>query len=335
MATAQTTKKQQSEQPSKTETPNLDKAVEATIKYVPIGQDKEIELSISRAMKFIAKPTKSGAMPDVATVVNFLMICQARKLNPYVGDVFLTGYDSKDGPQFATITAYQAISKRAEMHPEYDGIESGIIVDVDGVCERRTGTFRRPHESLVGAWCKVYRKDRQRPTEITINRKPYDKGFSMWSVNPDWMLVKCAAAAAKREAFPLELSELYLAEEIIGDKEVLDRTIDETEKQTRARAAAASNSVTTADLTRKPEGKEVAAKEASELSLELSRCLTIDDVNAIRDQRSKSCSDIDEFDLLNLACDKRIRVIESSAPVVQTVGADGQLFETTENAAEA
>lgn len=326
--------------------PNLSAAIEATMTFVPLGEEDAIDLSVGRARKFLCKPTKSGAMPDEATIVNFLMTCKSRRLNPYVGDCFLTGYDSKDGPQFAIITSYQALSKRAELHPQYDGIESGIIVMTgDGVVERRTGSFRRVDESLVGAWAIVYRKDRTRPIEVSINRKAYDKGFSQWSTNPDWMLLKCANAAAKREAFPTETSGLYISEEMQGDAEVLDRAIEETKQRQAAAAAAPKQStVKASDLTTAPKPENKAAKATSEFTLEARRCDTIEAVQSYRNERAKSCKDVDDFDMLNLACDKRIKELETAAnspgqnagtPVVETVGADGQLFETSPNAAEA
>ena len=288
----------------------LRRDAERTITFTPIGEKEEIKLSPSMAYRYFAQATAKGHKPSENQVMEFLMLCRSAKLNPWVKDAYLLGYDTKDGPQFNIITAYQAMSKRAELHPEYDGLDYGIIVALpDGSTEEREGTFRLPHEALVGAWCKVHRKDRGRPFVVKLPRGPYDKGYSYWKVNPDWMLAKCAKAGAMREAFPLELGGLYIEEELPRADEL------RVPPEPSVRPQAPRQKVTAADLTRQPEPAEKPVKAASELQLELRRCSSVDDVNAVRDSRSKNTNDIDEFDLLNLACDKRIAEILGHAGV--------------------
>ncbi len=110
-----------------------------TMSYTPVGETSPVELSVKTVQRFLTAPTRSGKQPNQADVVRFMMLCQARGLNPWVGDAFLVGYDSKDGPQFNLITSHQALLKRAECCKEYRGRESGVIVQAKG---EKEPTFR-------------------------------------------------------------------------------------------------------------------------------------------------------------------------------------------------
>lgn len=189
------------------------------VTFIPFGESQEITLSLQVVDKFIQTKTRSGQSATMEDKVRFIMLCQARRLNPWVGDAYLLGYDSKDGPTFEIITAYQALTKRAEASDVHDGIEAGCIVETkDGELKHRDGAFIMSTDTLVGAWAKVYRKDRKVPYTVRIKRSAYDKGRSRWKTDPEGMLVKCARAAALRECFPSETSGLYLREEMEGDK---------------------------------------------------------------------------------------------------------------------
>jgi phage recombination protein Bet len=183
---------------------------ERKISYTPLGESKPIELSLGVVKRFIAAKTKNGSEPTDEDTVKFMMLCQSRGLNPWVGDAFLVGYDGKDGPQFTLITAYQAVAKRAELSHQFDGIEGGVIVKTkDGIIER-PGELCLDGETLIGAWARCHRKDRRVPHYIAVNRRMYDKGRSLWQADPAAMLVKCAKAKAMREAFPSELGGLVV-----------------------------------------------------------------------------------------------------------------------------
>lgn len=85
------------------------------IQYTPLGNEDPIKLSISIIERQIATPTKSGKKPTQKEMMDFLMLCRARKLNPFEGDAYLIGYDSRDGAKFNLITSHQALLKRAEL----------------------------------------------------------------------------------------------------------------------------------------------------------------------------------------------------------------------------
>src|SRR5690606_38656782 len=129
-------------------------------------------------------------------------------------DLYLIGYDTKDGPKFELITSIQALRKRAEIHPQYDGSERGVIVmNKAGEIIERAGTMTGAGETLVGGWAKAYRKDKRTPSYETVKLSTYKKPFGRWVTDPEGMIIKCAEAAALRRAFPSDVGGLYVAEE--------------------------------------------------------------------------------------------------------------------------
>lgn len=192
---------------------------ERPVRYKPLGSMDEIELTVAMVKKFLVVPTKSKQYPTDEDVVKFIMLNKARGLNPWEGDSYLTGYDSNDGPQFSLITAIQALLKRAEVCPEFDGVESGICVLKDGEVIERNGSLLLAGEQLVGGWAKVYRKDRKIPSYAVVAFGVYNTDRSRWKKDPAGMIQKVAKAHALREAFPNHLAGLRTDDE-------MDRVVD-------------------------------------------------------------------------------------------------------------
>ncbi len=182
------------------------------IAYIPFGAKDEIKLSIEIIKRFVAIKTKSGATCDDAQATKFMMLCLAQRLNPFAGDAFLAGYDGKNGPTFSLITAHVAFLKRAEVSPDYEGMESGIILQAeDGAITERQGDFFTPPEKVVGGWARVFRKGRKdtyRRLSIASMRPPYETSFWNEQKAPG-QIVKCAEADALRSTFPTLLGGLY------------------------------------------------------------------------------------------------------------------------------
>ena len=72
--------------------PNDEKGV---VEIVPFGTDERIKLSVAIVQKMIAVPTKLGKVPDVNQCIKFMMLCRARHLNPFEGDAYMLGYDTR------------------------------------------------------------------------------------------------------------------------------------------------------------------------------------------------------------------------------------------------
>lgn len=187
------------------------------MEFTPFMSKDSIKLSVSIVQNMVCVPTKSGKVCSSVQAMKFMMLCRARALNPFEGDAYLIGYDTQDGPQFSLITAHQAFLKRAETHPEYDGMESGVIVlDKDGAIVERHGDFRLEADKLVGGWATVFFKERTHPMQKRLRLETFRKPFGVWKSDPEGMIVKCAEADALRSSFPTMLGGMYLEDSLPG-----------------------------------------------------------------------------------------------------------------------
>lgn len=192
-------------------------ANERELKYTAFASNIEIKLNVAIVTNLICIPTTAGHRCTEAEAMKFMMLCQARKLNPFEGDCFLQGYDSNKGPVFSLITAHQAFLKRAEVNDQYDGMESGVLV-----IDKNTGEdkelvgdyFHKEHYELVGGWARVHCKNRKFPMHKRLDLDAFRKPYGRWKDDPAGMIVKCAEADALRSAFPTMLGNLYLEQEL-------------------------------------------------------------------------------------------------------------------------
>lgn len=207
------------------------------IVYTPFAAADPIKLSIAIVKKWLCKPTKSGAICTDSDAMRFMMMCQARRLNPFEGDAHLVGYDGKNGPEFSLITAHQALSKRAEPQPSFKGIDSGVIVSPgwpcracengfvtvnsrtqrceichgSGVYDEVQGDVVPPEQTLIGGWAHLEREDRRIPIHRRLQLKAYMPSYpnKFWQDNPAGQIVKCAEADVYRSAYPTLVGGLY------------------------------------------------------------------------------------------------------------------------------
>jgi len=189
------------------------KADEKGVEYVPFGGQDKVKLSIAMVKNLIAVKTRQGKTCSDNDAIKFVAMCQARRLNPFEGDAFLIGYDGKDGPTFSLITAHQAFLKRAELHPEFDGMKSGIIVKEDDQLKDLEGDFYTDGQVVVGGWATVYFKNRKQPMHKRVRLSRFQKSFGVWQDDGAGMICKCAEADALRSSFPTMLGGLYIKEE--------------------------------------------------------------------------------------------------------------------------
>lgn len=190
------------------------KSGEKEMEYVPFGSDSKIKLSIAIVKNLVAIKTKSGKTCSDNDAIKFMMLCQARKLSVFEGDCFLIGYDGKDGPVFSLVTAHQAFLKRAELHPEYNGMKSGVIVRRGDQVMDLEGDFFLEGDEILGGWATVYFKNREHPMHKRVRLKRFQKQFGIWQEDPGGMIVKCSESDALRSSFPTLLGGLYIREEM-------------------------------------------------------------------------------------------------------------------------
>ena len=150
----------------------------------------------------------------------FLRFCEAHRLNPFLKDAYLVKYSANDPAQI--IIAAHTWTKRASVDPQYAGHKVGIIVQKDGVLERRESLFYTPDEQVVGGWADIEKTDgTSYRTEVAIQeRQAYKKDkdgggpTSFWARMPATMIAKCALADGMRNAFPVLFSGAYDQAEI-------------------------------------------------------------------------------------------------------------------------
>lgn len=184
------------------------------MEFVPHGGKDAIKLSVAIVKKLIAVPTKQGKLCSDEDAIKFIMMCQARRLNPFEGDAFLIGYDGKDGPKFNLITAHQAFLKRTEANEEYNGMKSGIIVKRGDQVMDLEGDFHLDDDVIIGGWATVYFKTREHPMHKRLRLSRFNTGMSQWLKDPAGMICKCAEADALRSSFPTLMGGMYLKEEM-------------------------------------------------------------------------------------------------------------------------
>jgi phage recombination protein Bet len=105
--------------------------------------------------------------------------------------------------------------KIAHASGQFDGMESGLICNKDGVpvmTEVKDKGGKETRSVPLGAWAKVYRRDMSHPVEITVYFEEYDQKQSLWLTKPRTMITKVAESQALRKAFTI--SGVYSPEEM-------------------------------------------------------------------------------------------------------------------------
>lgn len=145
----------------------------------------------------------------------FTELCKVHKLNPFLKEAYCIKYGTAPAQM---IVGKDVILKRALTHPQFDGLESGIIVqdkETKQIIERQ-GVFYLPEsETVVGGWAKAYRKDMRYPRYMSVSvgeaiqTKKDGTPNTMWATKLATMIEKVAKVRALRECFVDELSGDY------------------------------------------------------------------------------------------------------------------------------
>lgn len=188
---------------------------EIVVQYEVDGE--QIKLTPKIVQEYIVGTDAQITMPEFKM---FTSLCKARKLNPFLKEAYCIKY----GKQPAQIVVGKdAVLKRAILNSQFDGIESGIIVQVieTGEIIERKGTFYiKAEERLVGGWARVYRKNWTHPTYCSVSFDEVAQTKSDGSLNSNWagkgatMVEKVAKVRALRETFIEDLGGMYEAEEM-------------------------------------------------------------------------------------------------------------------------
>lgn len=176
------------------------------VTYQVNGEDVNLSFQIVRNYL-----TRGQAAVSDAEVIQFISLCRANQLNPFIGDAYMVKYGNEPA---SMIISKSAFMKRAENSPLYDGYQAGVILLRDKQVIDEQGSFFLPGDQLVGGWAKVYRKDREHPIVARVRLQEYNRGKSTWASMPGTMIRKVAIAQAFREAFPFASEGMYTPEEM-------------------------------------------------------------------------------------------------------------------------
>lgn len=265
----------------------LDMQQRRSCQFESLETGDKVELSLALVKSVVSVPTKSGCYPDDRECFKFMKLCEARKLNPLVGDAYLIGYDQRVAgggsvPVFNIVVAHSALLKRAEINPHYKGMKSGVVVvmKVDGridgveykagdIVEMQGDFFLPDRHELVGGWARITRDDRDIEVYDRLNLSVFDTGYSRWAADPGGMIVKVAEASVLRTAFPGETSGMYVAEEFDSAQRVEAPTrefdiqdIDDSEDRLQGQDVTPKKSKTSKAKTPRKSKKKAPAKPA-------------------------------------------------------------------------
>jgi phage recombination protein Bet len=176
------------------------------VTYQVNGEDVNLSFQIVRNYL-----TRGQAAVSDAEVIQFISLCRANQLNPFIGDAYMVKYGNEPA---SMIISKAAFMKRAESAPQFAGYQAGVILLRDKQLVEQEGSFFLPGDTLVGGWAKVYRKDREHPVVARVRLVEYDKRKSTWAQMPGTMIRKVAIAQAFREAFPFAVQGMYTPEEM-------------------------------------------------------------------------------------------------------------------------
>jgi len=199
----------------------------------------------------------SGNKETVTTqeIVMFMNLCKFAGLNPWLKEAYCIKYGNEPATM---VTGKAAFLKRADEHPQFDGMESGVITyhEDSATVEYRKGTFFMPDEKIIGGWAEVFRKDQKHSTRIEVSFEEYagrkkDGGLNgQWAKKPATMIRKVAQVQALREAFPNSFTGMLAAEEagydepivaeVIAQPEAEAQPVEQTEQHTQHSGAAAA-----------------------------------------------------------------------------------------------
>lgn len=176
---------------------------------------QEVKLSTDIVRRYLVSGNASVVTDE--ELVMFINLCKYNGLNPWMREAYLIKFSDRNPATL--VTGKEAFMKRAEAHPQYDGMDAGVIVWNGEDVTYRDGTLVLDGETIVGGWAEVWRKDRSHSTraEVSFNeyagRKADGSLNSQWAGRPATMIRKVALVQALREAFPATYGGMFTAEE--------------------------------------------------------------------------------------------------------------------------
>lgn len=149
---------------------------------------ERFQMEPARFVEAIKATVISGQISD-GQLAAFLMVAHEYNLNPLTKEIY--AFPSKGGIQ--PIVSIDGWMKLINSHPQFDGMEFTDSTDESG--------------GLVSITCRIFRKDRARPTEATEYMDECRRSTEPWQKWPRRMLRHKAAIQAARYAFSFAMMD--------------------------------------------------------------------------------------------------------------------------------
>lgn len=174
-----------------------------------------IDYSDSQIIETLRNTVAVGA--TASELALFIEYCKSTGLNPFKKEIWFIK-EPKTG-RLQMMTGINGFWTLANSFDAFDGAETGMI-DANGQWVKSVSG-----NDFIGAWCRVYRKDRRIPMEGEALLADYRKGFGLWQSAPRIMIKKVAESIALRKAFPQQLNGLYTSEEMPESFQDVERPV--------------------------------------------------------------------------------------------------------------
>jgi len=194
------------------------------------GKQSVLEGSPSQLVGGLAPRDKatimSLCMPSGANdseLAMYLYRCKEQGFDPLSGELVLQRrVSSKDGSvSLSFITTRDALLKKAELNPNYGGINSGVVKEGDNFqVDTEKGTlhqsFGAKRGKIIAGWAVVQHRNRLPVIAIADYAEYAAANFKspVWASMPSAMIQKVAEVAALRRQFPILTQGVYTTDEM-------------------------------------------------------------------------------------------------------------------------
>lgn len=165
----------------------------------------------------------------------FTEVCKASGLNPFKREIwfirtkeYVNNYGKTVPAKVQIMTGLNGFYEIANRNPQFDGIEAGLI-------NERGEWVKSCPDKFIGAWARVYRKDRKIPFEAEVSVKEFGGEGGVWKTKGAYMIRKVAESHALRKSFPQQMNGIYSEEElpsIPSDMNTTDKIIEARNEST-------------------------------------------------------------------------------------------------------
>lgn len=180
---------------------------------------------------------------DEAETKAFIEVCEEYGLNPLLGDITFSKFETKYGPKVSYLISRDAYLKYAMRQDDFKNILSGVVKEgdlfeldvVEGVPKHKFGEKRG---KIIGAWAVVKSKSRGNTVTFADFDEYYQARNSknpVWRDMPSAMIEKVAQSTALRRTFPLGV--MFSGEEEVGAVNEVEAPVVDLDQPTKEEPA--------------------------------------------------------------------------------------------------